>query len=169
MKTSKTDLHQRHIGKAGLALVSFHLARLGYDFTATTDNSIAGDIWADLGSGPEVVEVKATTRPAWTLRRSQAARTNWYALVNIVDGDAWLVAAPALEARWAGAGCNALTIVGRELPSLAHIALHHQAPKIVPALPQKKQREPRVPIPGRVRQVSKRLADGTVKVYEYPY
>lgn len=169
METAQTTITPKHIGRAGLSLVCFHLARMGYEFTTTTDNSVAGDIWADLGNGPEVMEVKATLRPAWTLRRCQAARTKWYVLVNVADGDTWLVAAASVASLWQNTKKDALTLMGRDMPELAQMALHRQAPRLFPESAPPKPRKRRELVSGRIRRVKKRLANGEVKIYEYRY
>lgn len=153
------------IGKAGVGLAMFHLARLGHEFVMTSTCSHAGDLWVDFGNGPETVEVKTTARPQWSLRRDQTNRVKWVILVNISDADCWLLPVSALGGGWRKTEKDNLLVLGKNLLSLGAKSLHASAPSIL------RIAKPTRPIrtgTRKPRMVKKVLASGEVKYYEYP-
>ncbi len=68
--------HSNLIGKAAVALVAYHLGRLGHEFAYTTDNSPLGDIWADIAGTKIGIEVKGTRTQSheFHVAKSQTAR-----------------------------------------------------------------------------------------------
>jgi hypothetical protein len=155
------------VGKAALHLACFHLARLGYDFTITRENSKTGDLWVDFGERLEVVEVKGMTAGAWQLKADQLARTDRFVFVDVDDGASWLVACADIAAHMGGKIRSSLTV--RQISKMPSVALHTRLGRVVPR-PVVSKSEPYDPAKKGSRTVTKRLADGTVKVYKYgPY
>jgi hypothetical protein len=154
-------ISNRLIGKAGVGLACFHLGRMGREFTLTNDNSGHGDIWADFGDGPKIVEVKSTTRPVWAITRSQWARVNWYVFVNVIDADCWLLPASSFTARFSATDSGSIMVLGREMGDFGATPLHRSTPNLyVPVVKPYRS--------GGVRRVKKKLASGEIKIYEYP-
>lgn len=153
------------IGKAGVGLVMFHLGRLGYEFTQTTDSSRHGDLWVMFDSGPEVVEVKTVHATSWPVRRLQAQRVARFAFVSIEEGECWLADA-ALVLTLIGA--KEATAVGRQtLKAAGARPLHRGIPLPCPKRPTAEE----LVLAGEEvqwRTVRARLADGSVKEYRYP-
>jgi hypothetical protein len=162
MQTAKTNAAAHLLGKAGVGLVMFHFGRLGHEFTLTNEGSLAGDIWVDFGAGPEAVEVKSTWQQKWALRRKQAERVKWFALVNLSDGDCWLIRSADILAGWENVAAP-LTVTGKRIIEMGARGLHHAAPVLSAAAKGAAPRTRR----GGIRRVKKRLADGSIKIYEY--
>jgi hypothetical protein len=162
-KAAQRDIPSRLTGRAGVGLAMFHLGRLGYEFVATSEGSHAGDLWVDFGDGPEAVEVKASTTGAWHLRRPQLMRVRRVVFVNVADGTAWLADVAAVLAVWETTkqrGRNACTMTEKQLCSGNVIAWHRQVPRVVP--------KPSRPAKQRyAKTVKRKLADGTIRVYQY--
>jgi hypothetical protein len=151
------------IGKAAVALLSFHLARRGIDFAVTTDSSSVGDIWADFGSGVVAIEVKGSAKNAWYVRADQSARIDHWAFVGIADTRCWLVAGEQVRESIGGVGASKDKIITlRDVEAMDGIPLHAGLPVLL--TPRKAGLAVR---PGGIRKVRRRLATGEVKEYTY--
>lgn len=155
------------IGKGGVGLVMFHLARMNHEFVATTDRSDVGDLWVRLDGRLQALEVKSSRTDAWTVRYDQAARVDWFAFVNISTAGAWLVRKDRVLEECRGkrqASPISCRLSGLSIARSAEMALHTMAPAVVP--PPKANRPDHVT--GKWTIVRKRLASGVEKVYRYP-
>jgi hypothetical protein len=152
------------IGKAGVGLACFHLARRGYDFVLTTDNSLDGDLWVNFGGSMERVEVKSTTRMGWHLRAKQLKRVSRMVFADVQDGECWMVSACAVLATMRGRAEG--TITRKQVEALGAEAWHKEMYRLLPRAPKIAQLVPSVN--GKPRQIKKILADGTTKIYIYP-
>jgi hypothetical protein len=150
------------IGRGGLGLAMFHLARLGYEFVPTIGHSAEGDLWVRFGEALESVEVKTTRTGTWSIRAAQLARVSKVIFVDMEDGCCWI--AGSAEVRRNAGPTQTIAVTPPQLDRMGATAWHKAIPKVCP--------NPQVmkAIPGAKgnRVVRNRLADGTVKVYEYP-
>ncbi len=161
------------IGKAGIGLAMFHLARLGYDFTVTTMNSQDGDLWVRFEGGLEMVEVKSTTTSCFHLRADQLARVIRVVFVVVNDGCCWCLPVEPVKAFVAERGGKHANMTPKQVADLGAEAWHKLFPRLAPA-PKLTgpHRTPGPVTPGAKgnRVVIRKLADGTIKRYEYaPY
>jgi hypothetical protein len=152
------------IGKAGVGLACFHLARRGHDFVLTTDNSLDGDLWVNFDGGMERVEVKATTRLGWNLRAKQLARVSRVIFADIQDGECWLASAVDVLRTMRGRAEGVIT--RKQVEALGAAAWHKDTYRLVPRNPKAIRGAPSAN--AKPRKVKKVLADGTTKIYFYP-
>src|SRR5690242_10082429 len=77
MGAQRTKIPAALVGRGGVALVMYHLARLGIEFTQTAKDSNEADLWVKLPSGPIVtVEVKtASLGMGWPVKSAQLAKS----------------------------------------------------------------------------------------------
>lgn len=163
-------MHKNLIGKAGVALATYHLLRLGHDLTATIGNSLDGDLWVSFPEGVEKVEVKSTLQNSWHIRAEQAAQVSRFMFVIVNQACCWMIDAAPVRAifdnrkRFADG-----SITLPQLMAMTPRALHAEIPRVVPPA----ERKPLgVVVPGAPgnRVILKKLRDGTIKRYEYaPY
>ena len=79
------------VGKGGVGLVMYHLARNGIEFTETHSSSDKGDLWVLAGKEVRIVEIKSTTSKAWNVRLPQIARSHYFAMVNLISARVWIL------------------------------------------------------------------------------
>ena len=80
------------IGKGGVALVCYHLARCGHDFILTTENSASGDIWADVKGTRVAVEVKTSMkRAAWRIGLKQVKAVDFCVFVALLSASCFVL------------------------------------------------------------------------------
>ena len=148
-----------------MALAMFHFSRMGIEYTQTTGNSFSGDLWADFGDGPKIIEVKATSRPQWAVRKTQNSRIDYYIFVNTIDTDCWLVESGRVDELLAKTATNSALVIGSKLGELGAKALHRGVCVISsPLSATTPQDKPKL---RRLHRVKKRLASGEIKIYEY--
>jgi hypothetical protein len=160
------------IGKGGIGLVMFHLARLGWEFAQTFDNSNKGDIWVHVGDSIVSLEVKSGFANSWIVSKSQLDNVDFYCFVEMNRGICYLLKSSQLKDI-----IKKTTQKGVELFSFARSAMPFEAEENWKILagssdleytPAAVFRSRKKPAPRRQR-VKKILADGTVKIYEYGY
>jgi hypothetical protein len=140
----------------------YHLGRLGYDFVATTDDSAAGDLWVNFGSGPVIVEVKSANVHAWSVRRQQLAKPAFFVFVSIPDGCCWLV--PGDAVRTAAGGTSPIPrFTERQIDGLATRRLHSE----IAAFRRQTARDEYVPGAKGWRVVRWKLKNGEVREKAY--
>ena len=163
-------MHKNLIGKAGVALATYHLLRLGCDVTATAGNSLDGDLWVSFPEGVEKVEVKSTLQNSWNIRADQAAQVSRFMFIIVNQASCWMIDAASVRAIFGNRKRLAETSI--TLPQLMATrprALHEEVPSAVPRI---KRKPSGAVVPGATgnRVIVKTLRDGTVKRYEYaPY
>lgn len=165
MKTKQTT---HLIGKGGVGLVMFHLARLNHEFMPTSDSSHCGDLWAEFDGKREAIEVKTSTNGFWTVRLNQADRVEKFAFVNLKSAGCWLISKDRILAEHRESTqreSGFFRVNTRIVETIADTALHRSAPSPVLALPKPKRP---AHITGKWTVVRKRLASGEEKVYRYP-
>lgn len=151
------------VGKGGVGLAMFHLARLGFEFVPTTGHSAHGDLWVRFEDAPEAVEVKTTRGGSWNLRPDQLARVSRVIFVDMDDGCCWMALASNIAAFCSTR--KSMHLHWRHMAAIAAEAWHKAIPKVCPP---KDQKLAPVTIGAKGnRRVKKTLADGTVRVYEY--
>lgn len=158
------------IGKAGVGLATYHLARLGFDFTVTTMNSLDGDLWVRFEGGLEMVEVKSSLAAAWHLRAEQLDRVSRVVFVLVDDACCWCLPVAPLRAFVAERGGKHAVITQKQLAKLRPEEWHKATPRPAPLVVRARKAARMVPGAKGNRVVIRTLADGTVKRYEYaPY
>lgn len=160
------------VGKGGVGLVMFYLARQGLEFSVTTDRSDRGDIWIDGPDGILKGEVKTTTKNAWPVRISQISSMDVYFFVHLLRGECWVLKAEDVLALIRPRGRLSLTVPLtmsqiRKYPegdvSPLRLAPLRQRLRIQPAeIPQSDPRQEAV-----YRAVRRTLATGEVREYRY--
>lgn len=87
-------------GKAAVGLVTYHLGRIGLDFTLTLGNSGFGDVWAQLPDRKVGLEVKGSTGAGhkFLIATRQLARVDFYVLVHVPSGVCYVAAVPEIVA-----------------------------------------------------------------------
>lgn len=157
------------IGKGGVGLVMFHLARRGMEFMPTSGNSHMGDLWVKMPEGLKIFEVKTSTGSAWNVKISQAERVDYFAFVTLNEGEVWIAEKPDVvskSTRQIGNHDRAI-ITRNSVEAIGH-AWHKSMPPVIPSPHVRRVLPKAVPGAKGNRIVKKRLSDGTVKVYEYP-
>lgn len=163
--------------RGGVALVSFHLARLSYEYAVTEPACVYGDIWAQIGQKKIGIEVKTTRRGGkWHIKRSQLERVDIYCLVDLDLAHCYVLTSAEMRAIAEDAPDiydGVANVSDRALPkdSFKGWSRLTSARTRVPLVPTgssrrygalKKNGEPRAP-----RIVKRTLADGTIKAYSY--
>lgn len=159
---TRIERTSRLIEKGGIGLVMYQLARMGFEFTLTSENSDRGDIWVKFGQRAVAIEVKASTHSMWHLRDTQGAHVEFYCFVNIPNARCWILSRSEVLAlgndRRRGEGVYML-----RAPDMPADALGNWGCLV----PQTKKGAPRVARAGKPRVVRRRLATGEVKEYSY--
>ena len=158
-----TPIRSDLVGKGGVGLAMFHLARLGFEFVATTGHSANGDLWVRFGDAPEAVEVKTTRGGSWNLRPDQLSRVSRVVFVDMDDGSCWM--AHAKDIATFCSTRKSMCFHWRHMDAIKAEAWHKAMPKVCP--PKRAKATPVTPGALGNRRVRKTLADGTVRVYEY--
>lgn len=159
---------RRLVEAGGIALVEFHLARRGAEFTRTMTYSPTGDIWARCGSRTIAIEVKSTfDQPGWHIRRSQSA-SEFYCLVNLEEARCYVLSCPEVHAIasrspdiFSGVALVRRSAIPKEsLENWERLGLCRLPGIMVDRTQPRKYRS--------ARSVTARLKDGTLKTYFYP-
>jgi hypothetical protein len=85
------------IGKGGVGLVMFYLARQGIEFVLTSDRSDQGDMWIDGPGGVLKAEIKTSTKEAWPVRIEQARRVDVFFFVHLLRGECWVLSSECVR------------------------------------------------------------------------
>lgn len=155
------------IGKGGVGLVMFHMARLNHEFTPTTESSNHGDLWVEFDGKKESVEVKTSNLGYWTVRFPQAKIVDRFVFVNLASAGVWMISSEKLLSSLNQCDVESgkqVRITTNFIEKVADSALHRIAP---PPLALPKRKRP-THITGKWTVVRKRLASGEEKVYRYP-
>lgn len=170
----RTKIPSALVGRGGVALVMYHLARLGIEFTQTAKDSNEADLWVKLPSGPIVtVEVKtASIGMGWPVKSAQLVRSEVYVFVDLRGACVWIMRTPDLRKVIAGTkqratnGVYSLTLkmmppetenawqVFSQIDGWARVSVVKR-----PKRPSRRKTD---------RIIRKTLADGTIKEYRYP-
>lgn len=157
--------------RGGVALVCFHLARLGYEYAVTEPACPLGDVWAHIDGRKVSIEVKTTRKSAvWFVRRSQLPSVDFYVFVRLDWGHCYvLTAAEAKEVVATskdihdGIACLKDTDLSTDsFKGWGCLSKH-------PRLRDKNDRPRPFRKPGKTERVVRRtMKDGTEREYRYP-
>jgi hypothetical protein len=157
-------------GRGGVALVCYHLARLGIEYAETDRSSPFGDIWAQLPGGKVGIEVKTTYREShWRVRRSQDGSVDFYCLVRLGSADCH--ALTAAEMRSIISSCRDMhdgmalvpesTLPANARQGWTRVGITRPTPSVL-------DRMSREGTGRKSRQIKKLMANGEIKIYTYP-
>lgn len=167
----RTKIPSALVGRGGVALVMYHLSRLGLEHTQTAATSDAADLWIQTRGGPIVtMEVKTSTGINWPVKANQLTCSDVYAFVDLKRADIWIVRTSELRSIIAAtnqkATAGVYSITRRNLPRAAEQAWGLFSGEV----PWERVAIVRAPI--RIRQrpntIRKKLKNGEIKVYHYP-
>lgn len=159
------------VGRGGVALVMFHLARLGLEFSETPANSCAGDLWVKTLSGNIIrIEVKTTTGRNLLIRSDQFGQANIYALVDLMFGRLWLLTTEELRDVIATSNqsptASIYTISFKKIPKYFENGWQLLGVDWLPVSLFQKPEKKR-PVRKSVRIIRHTLASGEVREYHY--
>jgi hypothetical protein len=167
--------------RGGVALVCFHLARLGYEYAVTEPACPFGDVWAHINGRKVAIEVKTTRNsPMWWVRRSQLRNVDFYCFVRLNWGHCYvLTAAEALDALAASpniyegiASLKDTTVPADSFKGWDRLSktTRLRDKKDLEVRPLRKPGKPGKPKkPGKTERVVRRtMKDGTMREYRYP-
>ena len=153
------------IGKGGVGLVVYHLAKRRIEFAITSDHCPSGDIWIEVAGKKSGIEVKTCRKGrAWHVNRRQVGAAEFYCLVSFETAACFVVTGQEMAVAAADAP-NAYR-------GIALVSDHHLPAASFNAwekLTGRPEKTPRQPIRyTSTRRVTRRMKDGSTKVYEYP-
>lgn len=157
------------IGRGGVGLVMYHLAKRRIEFALTPDTSPLGDVWIDVAGTKAGVEVKTSRRgEAWHIKLRQIGAAEFYVLVCLDDATCYVLTSS--EMKTAATLCRSIyegiaALSSRDIPREAIDGWHKLSGTDAP---KRKKRRSYSATGKKPRRVTRTLADGRVVVYQYP-
>jgi hypothetical protein len=159
------------VGKAGVALVIFHMCRIGLDCVETGYNNSSADLWVRTEMGIKTIEVKTTSNVSWRIPIHQIERSDIYALVDLLSADVYLFSRDEIldmikdkkqDKRSVSISYKQVPKCSRNNWKLFGINPDNVQPFIKP------QKREKVPL-ATPRIERRTMADGTIKEYKYTH
>lgn len=154
-------------GRTGVALVEFQLGRRGFEFMQTPFHSKSGDLWTEAEVGRISIEVKTTDKGRSWFVKSNQTTSEIFCLVNLEDAmcyvltrDEMAIAISKSSAAYPGIYC----VKEKSLPPDALEGWSRVGSRRMRAVFAERRR----PSYKSTRRVTRVMADGSSRTYEYP-